>query len=67
MASTGIRYFCNGPRVFQEGEYLGHKGCGQDLTAVFEAMPADGQDHEIECPMCGTVGTHMKTTADTEA
>jgi hypothetical protein len=65
MAHTGIRYFCNGPRVYQEGEFIGHKGCGADLTAAFAALPADGRDHEIECPRCGTVGVHMKTPAST--
>ena len=61
MDSTAIRYFCNGPRVFQEGEYLGHTGCGVELTALFAAMPADGQDHDVTCPKCGAVGTHMRT------
>ena len=67
MAPTGIRYFCNGPRVFQEGEYLGHQGCCVELTALFAEMPADGQDHEIACPKCGTVGVHMTTPPDEAA
>lgn len=66
MDSIAIRYLCNGPRVFQEGEYLGHTGCGAELTALFAAMPADGRDHEIGCPKCGTVGTHMRTPPESE-
>lgn len=66
MDSTAIRYFCNGPRVFQEGEYLGHQGCGAELTALFAVMQADGRDYEIVCPKCGTVGTHMRTPPESE-
>lgn len=29
------------------------KGCGQDLTALIEALPVDGEDHEYNCPKCG--------------
>lgn len=80
MEST-IRYTCNGPRVYRigdetvaiadgtlmDGEYLGHQGCGHDLTALMDALPADGLPHEVACPRCETVGTHMRTPPTPEA
>lgn len=36
----------------------GHKkrgGCGHNLDKLFAAVPADGKEHERECPKCGNV------------
>lgn len=62
-----MKFYCNGPKVYQEKEYLGRKGCGQDLTALIAAIPADGKDYEVECPACLTVGVHMRTPGASNA
>lgn len=56
-----LKYVCNGVRVYQEKEYLGRKGCGQDLTPLIADIPADGKDYAVTCPKCGNVGMHMRT------
>lgn len=76
---SSIRYTCNGPRLYRVdgelreirdglpdaacAEYLGHKGCGKDLTAAIAAVPADGATHRATCPRCKTVAEIMKTPA----
>lgn len=35
--------------------------CGNDLTALIESVPADSEDHDVTCPVCGTVTRVMKT------
>ncbi len=34
--------------------------CGQDLTALYAEVPADGHEHFVQCPKCGTVGRVTK-------
>lgn len=42
--------------------------CRQDLTALVQALPADGQDHQITCPKCGNVARVMRAkTAEAAA
>lgn len=36
--------------------------CGHDLTDLIQAIPADGFDHEVKCPACGTTGMHHRDT-----
>lgn len=56
-----LKYTCNGPKVFQEQDYVGRTDCGYDLTHLIGAIPADGKDYKVECPKCLNVGVHMRT------
>ena len=56
-----LQYVCNGVQVLQDKEYLGRKGCGQDLTQLIDDIPSDGKNYDVTCPKCGNVGTHMRT------
>lgn len=51
-----IRYRCKGQQVIQEGELVGRMECGRDITALIEAVPWDGKDHQIVC-RCGNKAT----------
>ncbi len=39
--------------------------CGQDLTALYAEVPADGQEHFVRCPKCGNVGRVTKHPPET--
>lgn len=41
-------------------------GCGYDLTAQVQAIPADGDVYEYQCPRCGNTGTMRRVAVDTE-
>jgi|GEM_PF-3947444 len=56
-----ITYRCTGKAMWHEGEFVGQSSCGADLTLVVEAVPPDGQDHEITCPSCGRISQVMRT------
>jgi hypothetical protein len=45
-------YTCLGRAIYQEGEYVGREGCGQDLTAQILGVPEDGRNYKLPCP-CG--------------
>jgi len=52
-----IIYNCRGRRQLTNDDsqvlYTNERlGCGEDVTPVIEAVMADGQDHEIQCPKC---------------
>ncbi len=34
--------------------------CGQNLTALYDQVPADGEDHYVKCPQCGNVSRVTK-------
>lgn len=38
--------------------------CGYNVTELIEAIPIDGEPHEVRCPKCGTVGSHVRTPVD---
>jgi predicted RNA-binding Zn-ribbon protein involved in translation (DUF1610 family) len=42
------------------------KGCGANLTTLIAAVPADGENHEVECPKCGNKATVRKATVSPE-
>jgi len=48
-----------------DDELLGRRGCGQDLTALIEAIPDDGEVYDYRCPKCGNTGTARKTVPST--
>lgn len=52
-----MRFICRGKRD-DNGIRI---GCGEDLTEIIEAVPADGEEREYECPKCGNTGDVMKT------
>lgn len=58
-----IKFFCEGPAVYAGKEFVGRKGCGEDLTRFITAIPADNKEHSVECPKCKTVGTHRKISS----
>jgi|SRR5215831_3870563 len=35
--------------------------CGTDITDLIEAVPADGDTHDVTCPKCGAVNPCTKT------
>lgn len=35
---------------------------GEDIAELIEALPNDGEEHEIACPACGTVAIIRKNT-----
>ncbi len=35
-------------------------GCGEDLTKLIAAIPGDGKDHTVQCPVCGNVVSCMR-------
>jgi len=41
-------------------------GCGTVLNKLIDLVPADGAEHEVECPDCGAVSRVSKTPEDQE-
>ena len=61
------------PNLFDIGEVFGlgidgqafaRQACGNDVTELIEAVPIDGEVHEVKCPKCGTIATVRRVPAD---
>lgn len=51
---------CRGPLVEPVTRERLRMGCGEDLTELVRAIPGDGEDHQIQCVVCGNVVTCMR-------
>lgn len=45
----------------QDGKAFIREECGVDVSDLIEAVPFDGEVHEITCPNCSTVSTVRRT------
>lgn len=59
MAENKITYSCHfAVRTDKDGNSI---FCGADLTDLIEAIPADGNDHDVECPKCHHISHNSKS------
>jgi hypothetical protein len=47
-----------------DGQAFVRNDCGVDVTELIEAVPFDGEVHEVSCPKCGTVATVRRVPSE---
>lgn len=60
MPAGGVRFTCVGAPIYMEGEYLGSKGCGYNLTELIMSQPKDGVIRDLQCPACSNTFIAMR-------